>query len=275
MKKWMVLMLVLSAIACEKTPIEDKLVITPSDTNHIKEFERKILLEPFTSTSCGACPLAHHEIEILETNNEDVIHLTHYLFGPLHHEYTDYIIEQVNKTLYTPLSFIQRVNGDEGVVYFGMDRLNEIVEGVQGNELNVGLTIESNMAGQDLSINVVVETSDAMLESIGLTVIIVENLVTGEGPGYDQRNYGNEDENHPYFGKGEYIEGFEHTNVIRHIISGNDGDMVTMEDQQGIWSAHFDTDNLRSELSDYSVIAFASESARVGSPILNAGKLPL
>jgi hypothetical protein len=275
MKNWMVLVLMIIAVACEKSPVEDRLEIITSDTIRAIEFERMVLLEPFTSTSCGACPLAHYEIENLEATNENVMHLTHYLFGPLHHKYTDYVIERLDKTLYTPLSFIQRVNGDAGVVYFGMDRLNEMVEGVERDAVNLGVTIETNLDAQDLTIDVLLESNDVSLESIGLTVLIVEDLVTGEGTGYDQRNYGNEDENHPYFGQGEYIEGFEHTNVIRHVLSGFEGDEVNIESQEGRWSVIFDTDNLRSDVGEYTVIAFATESARVGSPILNAGKLSL
>lgn len=275
MKYWTIIALMTVVLACKKAPIEENLVVIGPDTTQAESYDRTILLEPFTSTSCGACPLAHHEIEKLEVENDDVIHITHYLFGPLHHDYTNYVIEKVDKTLYTPLSFIQRLNGDAGVVYFGMDRLREMVDGLETEETTLGLNIESNLVGQDLTLEVAIETNDAELNVIGLTVLIVEDLVTGIGPGYDQRNYGNEDENHPYYDQGEYIEGFEHTNVIRHVVSAYDGDEVMIIEGSATWSVQFDTDNFKSEVSDYSVIAFATKSANVGSPILNADKLSL
>ena len=258
-------------MSCKKENVEDKLTAPKIDTLSHTDFEQMVLLEPFTSTSCGACPIAHHEIESIELQNDQVIHLTHYLYGPLNHEYTNYIIDQVNKTLYTPLSFIQRDNGASGVVYYAIDRLFEIIEGELKTEVALGLSVETSRVDQDVTLEITLNSNDMLSnESVALTVLVVENTVVGIGSGFDQRNYGHTDENHPYFNQGEYIKEFEHTNVIRHVMSAFDGDVVEFNGTTAAWTGSFKIDILPNELEAYSVIAFASESAKVGSPILNA-----
>lgn len=266
-----VISLCLVVLSCKKENVEDKLSIIDIDTIATNQFDQMVLLEPFTSTTCGACPIAHHEIERIEEVNNNIIHFTHYLSGPLNHAYTNYVIEKVNKTLYTPLSFIQRDNGDLGVVYYVIDRLEEIIDGELGRQADIGLSVETTIIEQDLSVDVKINTKpDAMIEDLAITVLIVENSVIGTGQGYDQRNYGHSDQNHPYYNRGEYIEGFEHTNVIRYVISSFDGSIIEIEGNEANWTGSFDTDNLPKDIAAYSIIAFASESANVGSPILNA-----
>ncbi len=208
-----------------------------------------VLLEPFTSTSCGACPIANHEIESIELQNDQVIHLTHYLYGPLNHEYTNYIIDQVNKTLYTPLSFIQRDNGASGVVYYAIDRLFEIIEGELKTEVALGLSVEASRLDQDVTAEITLNSNDMLSnKSAALTVLVVENTVVGIGSGFDQRNYGHIDENRPYFNQGEYIKEIEHTNVIRHVMSAFDGDVVEFNGTTATWTGSFKIDMLPNDL---------------------------
>ena len=54
------------------------------------------------------------------------------------------------------------------------------------------------------------------------------------------------------------------------MISAFDGDVVEFELKSAVCSGAFNTDMLPNELEAYSIIAFASESVKVGSPILNA-----
>jgi hypothetical protein len=149
--------------------------------------------------------------------------------------------------------------------------LEEIIEGQFRKESPLELAIETSIEAQDVSIEITLNSDDRLSnENVAVTVLVVENSVIGTGSGYDQRNYGHTDENHPYYNQGEYIEGFEHTNVIRHVISAFDGDVVEFELKSAVCSGAFNTDMLPNELEAYSIIAFASESVKVGSPILNA-----
>lgn len=74
-----------------------------------------------------------------------------------------------------------------------------------------------------------------------LNLWIVEDGVTGSGPGYDQANYYNTDPTHPYFGAGDPIVGFVHDRTLRAMLGGTwgtdgiippsvgDGDVFTLQ----------------------------------------------
>lgn len=239
-------------------------------------FDRAFLIEPFTSVSCGACPLAHHEIETIEAAQSDGFHMTHYLYGPLHHPYTQYLIDQVNKTIYTPLALVHRTNNDGSAVYYGVDRMNEILEGRRHQEAELGIEVDMAIEQDVIEIDVEMDFSEEILgDNVALNVILIEKTVVGEGSGYDQRNYGDNDENHPYYGQGKYIEGFEHTNVIRQVITPFDGMEVQLNNNSNVTSLTLSLDNLEGELSNYALVVFVTENAKIGSPILNVSHADL
>lgn len=103
-----------------------------------------------------------------------------------------------------------------------------------------------------------------------LTVVLVEKVVTGIGPGYDQRNYGNLDPDHPYYGQGNTIQGFEHTNVIRHLLTAYEGDAIDVSDMSATWNGSISLTDLAESPSAYRVLAFVSESSDIVMPIINA-----
>lgn len=264
------------AIGCDKEPVEfvhlmDGIVI--EDTTG---FDRAFLIEPFTNVSCGACPLAHHAIETIESVQSDVFHMTHYLYGPLHHPYTQYLIDQVNKTVYTPLALVHRTNNDGSIVYYGVDRMNEILEGRRHQEAVLGVGVDVTIAQEVLEIDVELDFSDELLgDNVALNVILIEKTVVGEGSGYDQRNYGDKDESHPYYGQGKYIEGFEHTNVIRQVITPFDGMEVQLTNESEVATLNLPLDNLEGDVSNYALVVFVTESTQIGSPILNVSHTDL
>ena len=264
------------ALGFDKEPVE---FVHPMDGIVIEDtsgFDRAFLIEPFTNVSCGACPLAHHEIETIESEQSDVFHMTHYLYGPLHHPYTQYLIDQVNKTVYTPLALVHRTNNDGSTVYYDVDRMNEILEGRRHQEAVPGVEVDVTIAQEMLEIDVELNFSDELLEdNVALNVILIEKTVVGEGSGYDQRNYGDKDESHPYYGQGKYIEGFEHTNVIRQVITRFDGMEVQLKNESEMTSFNLPLDNLDGELSNYALVVFVTESPQIGSPILNVSHTAL
>ncbi len=70
---------------------------------------------------------------------------------------------------------------------------------------------------------------------------VVEDGVTGSGPGYDQTNYYDTDPTHPYYGAGDPIIGFVHDRTLRAMLGGTwgtagiippsvgDGDVFTLQ----------------------------------------------
>lgn len=273
MKPYLILAMVflVAVTACEKDA--DPLPAEPEEPTVEFKAEQWVLIEPTTSTTCGACPLAHHVIEEAEAEDDHIIHMTHYLYGPLHHEYTEYLMQKIDKTVFTPLLHIQRSSSDGSVVYYGIDRLDEIVEGAQNNPPQVEITLSKETEENGVVISAELLAEDGFKgEGLHVTVVLVEKSVTGTGQGYDQRNYGHEDPDHPYYQQGEYIEGFEHTNVIREVLTAFDGDAISLDEP---WMKTLDHSALEQPLEAYAVIAFIHEYNEAVQPIINAQMLSL
>ena len=272
MKKHLIFLSILavSISACKKD--DPEIVNDPEPEEVIVEgYAKTILIEPTVSVSCGACPIAHHNLDVIEDSLSDVFHMSHYIHGPLHHYYTDHFINKINKTVYTPVAHIQRKDEGEGTVYYMVDRLEEMLEGERLSDAPIGLTGETSSDGTMLNVEIELSAIDKFSNaSFRLQVFVVEKVVTGQGSGYDQRNYGDNDPDHPYYGQGEYIVGFEHTNVIRHVLSDYDGDMVDLDGTSGMWSQSIDLSELSESLEAYSIIAFITDEDDSVTPVINS-----
>lgn len=271
MKKTLVfLSLVLVFAACKKDDPAPVVVDDPAE-EVVDGYAKTVLVEPTTSVTCGACPLAHHYQNVLEDSLNDVIHMSHYLHGPLYHDYTDHLIDKINKTVYTPLAHIQRRDEGEGTVYYRVDRLNEIVGAERLNDAIVGLDGRTTEDGTNLMVEIELNSTETFKDSkFRIHAFLVEKVVTGDGSGYDQRNYGNNDPDHPYYGQGEYIVGFKHTNVIRDVLSDYDGDMVELDGTTTTWAGSVELADLSESLEAYAVVAFVTDDDDSVTPILNA-----
>ncbi len=67
----------------------------------------------------------------------------------------------------------------------------------------------------------------ALSGDIRLSIMIIEDSVSGSGAGYDQRNFYNNNPatpNHPFYGKGDPLVGYEHRHVLRDILPSTWGD---------------------------------------------------
>jgi|GEM_PF-1703915 len=56
-----------------------------------------------------------------------------------------------------------------------------------------------------------------------INLLVIEDSVVGSGTGYDQVNYYNTVNGHPYFGAGNPIEGFVHNHTLRAVVGGSWG----------------------------------------------------
>ena len=263
------LLTLLSLSACQKDePAPLPQLVSDAAMSHSKH---TILLEPTVSVNCGACPLAHHEVEEIEANYNNVTHMSHDLFGPLSHPYTSYLMDKINKTVYTPLLHVSRRHEDGSVVCYPVNMTRGIVDLVRRDSTAVSLSIETMTQESDMQIEVKVLTDAQDLQKeLALTVILVEKEVVGEGSGYDQRNYGNDDEDHPYYQQGDWIQGFKHTNVIRYVLTPNEGELIDLESGSFDWTTTVSLSELDQSPEAYRVIAFVNENSDIVEPILNA-----
>lgn len=246
-------------------------VVIEDDISVVSEAKHTVLIEPTVSVNCGACPLAHHQIESLESEFDNITHMSHYLFGPLYHPYSKYLMDKIDKTVYTPLGHVDRRHEEGSVVYYPVD----MFRGIYGQEINESTGIELALARThmtaevELTLEVATET-ESLKAPMMVTVVLVEKEVTGIGNGYDQRNYGNDDPEHPYYQRGDWIEGFVHTQVIRDVLTAYEGDAIDLTSGQATWTYSMDPTELDQELSEYAIIAFVNRPGDDIQPILNA-----
>jgi len=166
---------------------------------------------------------------------------------------------------------VSRRHEDGSVVYYPVNMTRGIVDLVRRDSTAVSLSIETMTQESDMQIEVKVLTDAQDLQKeLALTVILVEKEVVGEGSGYDQRNYGNDDEDHPYYQQGDWIQGFKHTNVIRYVLTPNEGELIDLESGSFDWTTTVSLSELDQSPEAYRVIAFVNENSDIVEPILNA-----
>ncbi len=257
----------LISMSCSKINDPEPTVIIEND------IKKKVLLEKVSSTNCGSCPLAQYEVGLLHDSlGDDLIYMSHYLFGPLNHVHTDYLLEKINKTYFTPLAFINRADNGEGTVFFQTYAWEDEIKAGLMTAATIGIEINSIVSDSKAQISIVLKNEGLESETNRLHVFLIEKIVVGEGKDYDQKNYGNEDPDHPYYGRGEFIEGFEHKNIIRERISAADGNKITWV--EGEAKADFALSFIPASgkfASDYSLVAFVADGeVPISGTIINA-----
>lgn len=94
-----------------------------------------------------------------------------------------------------------------------------------GSPVTVEIDGEYNASTRTLNVDVKSSFVDYVLPGdLSVSLIIVEDSVTGTGSGYDQVNFYNGQIGHPYAGQGNPIVGFVHKHVMRDILPSTFGD---------------------------------------------------
>ncbi len=236
---------------------------------------RKTLIEEFSTAQCGFCPEGHLFLEEALESSSDICGFTHHSgFG------VDSMTIGVSKkiaaefTTGAPTAAVDRTKWP-GEIYHAVGRYNNIMEkknnwAMKANEclghhaplglnLNASLDIEKRELTVDADIDVIdyIKPGD-----IRLNVFVIEDHVTGEGSGYDQKNYYNETAGHPLFGMGNPIAGYDHRRVIRASLTGDWGEPGVLEskpapEQQSARTYTWKIPGFV-KMNDLSIIAFVS-----------------
>lgn len=77
-----------------------------------------------------------------------------------------------------------------------------------------------NPGNRELTVRVTGDFSAALSGDIRLNAILIEDSVTGAGQGWDQVNYYNTIQGHPYYQKGNPVTNYYHRNVFRANLAG-------------------------------------------------------
>lgn len=221
---------------------------------------KKVLIEKISSTSCGYCPSAQYLIgQLQDSLGTRVINVSHYLFGPMMHAHSDYLMTQVNKPRSTPQAYINRFENGSGTEMYTTNNWENQVKTTLAEPATIGIAMSTAHDGKTAKVTLALKALDLTTQNDKLHVFLVEKVVVGSGSDYDQRNYGNDNPNDPYYGRGDYIEGFQHRNILRAVFTGNDGKAIEWRGDEATFELAKDFAFASGKtIEDYQIVAFVA-----------------
>ena len=194
-------------------------------------FTKKVLIEEFTGAWCGYCPDGAYRVKnLIDDNDGRVVGVSLHAGNPtgdaMEIAHTNYLETTYQNTGF-PSGMVDRVSVN------GSTSLNrgywEYVANDQLAKTAVcGLAIISEVNGQNANVEVHAGFSSTLNgANYRLTVYLIEDGVTGEGYGYDQRNYDNTIAGSPFYDLGDPIIGYEHNHTLRAVLSESLGDEIS------------------------------------------------
>ena len=243
---------------CEDEPDSFEVSKVPST------FTKKVLIEEFTGAWCGYCPDGAYRVKNLINDNDGrVVGVSLHAGNPtgdaMEIAHTNYLETTYQNTGF-PSGMVDRVSID------GFTSLNrgywEYVANDQLLKTAVcGLAIISEVNGQNATVEVHAGFNSTLNgDDYRLTVYLIEDGVTGEGYGYDQRNYDNTIAESPFYNLGDPIIGYEHNHTLRAVLSESLGDAIMVSEMVS-GGEHIETYTV--DLSSYnknnlSIVAFVT-----------------
>lgn len=209
----------------DSLPANDSASINILTTNGTT-VSREVLLEEFTTAPCQFCPDGAVVVEQILATNPSVIAVgEHACFS------TDAMTIPEASTYCAdfgsgaPTACVDRVlfPGETNVAHGrGTWATNASARANVGSPANINLTGTYNSASRQVSVDINTDFVDYVAGDIRVTLFVVEDSVTGTGPGYDQVNAFNAQAGHPYAGAGNPIVGFVHRHVLRDVYPTTD-----------------------------------------------------
>jgi hypothetical protein len=183
--------------------------------------DKNVLIEEYTGAWCQYCP---DGAVILE----DILNTTPNAIGVSIHD-NDGMAFTAGNTIIAqyasgfPAGTVDRFNFEDlGGVELNRgiweDAVNERLDDV--SPVAVSSVNTYNAATRALSVTVTAEFFASFTGDYRMSLMVVEDSVSGSGNQYDQVNAFNTVSGHPYQGAGNPIVGFQHMNVLRTILGG-------------------------------------------------------
>ena len=260
-------LLLLLVFSCEDSDINREFSETPTS------FTKKVLLEEFTGSWCGYCPSG---AEILQNlmNSYSVIGVALHSSDDMSIAHTS-VLESFYPSSGYPSGMVDRINFD-GIVGLNRGYWSYITEQQLQKSAICGLAINSEISGDSVNIQIrsAFDTTMAM-ENYNLNVYIIEDDVQGEGYGYDQRNYYNDDAESSFYQLGDPIINYKHNQTLRKVLTNTYGSPFTASSSPGIeYIDNFKEDITNFNKNKLSVVAFITYNgaAATNHEVLNAQK---
>lgn len=181
---------------------------------------QRVLIEEFTGAWCQYCPngaVAIDELAQLYPDDVTVVAIHNGDGMVINPEDTDL---QPYKGGY-PSGALNRV-------YTGIYPTNwaQYIPNMIRNPAVVDVSLSKvtyNSINRSLSVTVKADFFTAMSGDFRFNLYIVEDSVVGSGPAYDQVNAFNNQQGHPFYGKGSPIKGYAHRHVVRKMMGSSWG----------------------------------------------------
>ena len=259
------ILLLFLVFSCQESDINREFSDTPTT------FTKKVLIEEFTGSWCGYCPSGAEILQDL-MNTYSVIGVALHSDDNMAIQHTS-VLESFYPSSGYPNGMVDRINFD-GIV--GLNRgYWSYITNQQLQKLAIcGLAINSEVSGDSVSIEVrsAFDTTMAM-ENYNLNVYIIEDGVRGEGYGYDQRNYYNDDPESSFYQSGDPILNYEHNHTLRMVLTSTYGTIFNATSTPEIeFIEYFKADISPFNKNKLSVVAFITYtgSASTDHEVLNA-----
>ncbi len=201
--------------------------------------EKKIVLEEYTSNTCGYCPWGHLYLDQVVNQNEDVIPIAVHgeMAGPSDLDIPEGVqamqglglnaFPQLSVNRYKmPWAWITGIGVEDANGSYGVNIWNQAVNENRNVPSPASVSIfeqQFDPTTRQFRITVRGEFYAEITDDFRFNVFLVENNVTGTGSGYDQTNYMNNQSNTPFYNLGNPIVGYNHKHVLRAMLGGSWG----------------------------------------------------
>lgn len=235
-----------------------------------KTFTSKVLLEYFSGAWCPYCP----DGKVYENNIRASVNPNQFMSVVYHnsapsigrYDMMDILYDNPIEAKFAagyPTGMINRISGKSVNRGLWADQVN----GVLAEKAMCGLAINTTKTGGDVDVTVKLAIGEADMPegNYFLTCLLIEKEVVGSGQGYDQANAYSKDNNspyttHPYYNYPIWIQGYQHTNVCRAVLSNALGDPISADAlKAGKETQYTFTTDATGFDSDLQIIAFLSE----------------
>ena len=190
---------------------------------------KKVLLEEYTGAHCSQCPLGTYYVDSMLGLHPNLVAVALHAYSN-----PDAMIFAEIDTLYdtysqgAPLGAVDRVcsgsSSTQTALFVSTWNTNIQQRLAVAAVLTISITPSWNSSTRNITAQVSVNIHSNMSSGdYRLGMYVVEDSVTGTGPGYDQHNIYDADPNSPFFGLGDPIVGFVHRHVARALLPSSWG----------------------------------------------------
>lgn len=192
-------------------------------------FTQKVLIEKLTGQNEPAAPANERYFSGYAINSPSNKYYVASLYnsGYIGHAYTNRLIQVLGSgTPSMPTALVNRkaVNGS---VYVRPYAMTQPINNAANVTAACGLAMTSSVTSRTATINIHTGFNSLLTSNYRVNVYIIEDQVMSYDPKYSQANAYNNVPGSPFYNLGNPILNYQHSNVVRGVVSGNGGDPIS------------------------------------------------